>query len=79
MPVRGRLPVHRVDRGHVRKVFSLLRLMVALTLLSPALMAAALLYSAMSANVSERTGELGTLQAAGMGARVRAGWYRRRT
>ena len=33
-------------------------------------MAAALLYSAMSANVSERTGELVTLQAAGMGAHL---------
>ncbi len=31
-------------------------------------MAAALLYNTMSANVSERTGELSTLQAAGMGA-----------
>ena len=31
-------------------------------------MAAALLYNTMSANVSDRTGELGTLQAAGMGA-----------
>ena len=54
----------------VRQVYSLYNTMVVLTLLSAAVMAAALLYSAMSANVSERTGELGTLQAAGMGAHM---------
>jgi putative ABC transport system permease protein len=54
----------------VRKVYSLYNVMVLLTLLSAGVMAAALLYSAMSANVSERTGELGTLQAAGMGTHV---------
>ena len=54
----------------VRKVYSLYNVMVALTLLSAGVMAAALLYSAMSANVSERTGELGTLQAAGIGAHL---------
>ena len=54
----------------VRKAYRLYDVMVALTLLSAAVMAAALLYSAMSANVSERTGELATLQAAGMGAHL---------
>jgi putative ABC transport system permease protein len=54
----------------VRNVYSLYNVMVALTLMSAGVMAAALLYNAMSANVSERTGELGTLQAAGMGARM---------
>jgi putative ABC transport system permease protein len=54
----------------VRKIYSLYNVMVALTLLSAGVMAAALLYSAMSANVSERTGELGTLQAAGMDAHL---------
>jgi putative ABC transport system permease protein len=52
----------------VRKTYSLYNVMVALTLLSAGVMAAALLYNAMSANVSERAGELGTLQAAGMDA-----------
>jgi putative ABC transport system permease protein len=52
----------------VRKAFRLYNVIVALTLLSAGVMAAALLYNAMSANVSERTGELSTLQAAGMGA-----------
>jgi putative ABC transport system permease protein len=54
----------------VRKAYSLYNVMVALTLLSAGVMAAALLYTAMSANVSERTGELGTLQAAGMDAHM---------
>ncbi|KZS59631.1 hypothetical protein A4G27_12300 [Mycobacterium kansasii] len=54
----------------VRTSFSLYNVLVALTLLSAGVMAAALLYNAMSANVSERTGELSTLQAAGMGARL---------
>jgi putative ABC transport system permease protein len=54
----------------VRQAHSLYNVMVALTLLSAGVMAAALLYNAMSANVSERTGELGTLQAAGMGAHL---------
>jgi putative ABC transport system permease protein len=54
----------------VRQAYSLYDVMVLLTLLSAAVMAAALLYSAMSANVSERTGELGTLQAGGMGAHL---------
>ena len=52
----------------VRKSFRLYNVLVALTLLSAGVMAAALLYNALSANVSERTGELSTLQAAGMGA-----------
>jgi putative ABC transport system permease protein len=54
----------------VRKAYSLYDVMVLLTLLSAGVMAAALLYNTMSANVSERTGELSTLQAAGMGARL---------
>ncbi|WNG94489.1 FtsX-like permease family protein [Mycobacterium sp. ITM-2016-00318] len=54
----------------VRKAFKLYNVLVALTLVSAAVMAAALLYNAMSANVSERTGELATLHAVGMGARM---------
>ena len=54
----------------VRKAFKLYNVLVALTLVSAGVMAAALLYNAMSANVSERTGELSTLQAVGMGARM---------
>jgi putative ABC transport system permease protein len=54
----------------VRQVYSIYDVMVGLTLLSAAVMAAALLYNAMSANVSERAGELGTLQAAGIDARM---------
>ena len=54
----------------VRKSFRLYNVLVALTLLSAGVMAAALLYNAMSANVSERTGELSTLQAAGMVGRL---------
>lgn len=53
----------------IRKAFELYNVLVALTLLSAGVMSAALLYNAMSANVSERTGELSTLQAAGMDAR----------
>jgi putative ABC transport system permease protein len=54
----------------VREAFSLYDALVGLMLLFGGLMAAALLYNAMSANVGERTGELGTLQAAGMDARM---------
>ena len=54
----------------IRKSFALYNVLVALTLLSAGVMSAALLYNAMSANVSERTGELSTLQAAGMDARL---------
>lgn len=53
----------------MRDAFSLYNVLVGLMLVFAAVMAAALLYNAMSANVGERTGELGTLQAAGMGAR----------
>jgi putative ABC transport system permease protein len=53
-----------------REAYRLYNVMVALTMLSASVMAAALLYTAMSVNVSERTGELGTLQAAGMGAHL---------
>jgi putative ABC transport system permease protein len=52
----------------IREAFALYDALVGLMLLFSGLMAAALLYNAMSANVGERTGELGTLQAAGMGA-----------
>jgi putative ABC transport system permease protein len=52
----------------IRQAFSLYNAMVGLMQVLAGVMAAALLYSTMSANVRERTGELGTLQAAGMGA-----------
>jgi putative ABC transport system permease protein len=54
----------------VRKAYNLYNVMIALSLLSAGVMAAALLYTAMSANVSERTPELATLRAAGMDARL---------
>ncbi len=52
----------------MREAFSLYDVLVGLMLAFAALMAAALLYNAMSANVAERSVELGTLQAAGMGS-----------
>lgn len=52
----------------IREAFSLYDALVGLMLVFAAVMAAALLYNAMSANVGERTGELGSLQAAGMAA-----------
>jgi putative ABC transport system permease protein len=52
----------------IREAFSLYDVLVGLMLIFAAVMAAALLYNAMSANIGERSGELGTLQAAGMGA-----------
>jgi putative ABC transport system permease protein len=54
----------------VRKAFELYNVLVALTLVSAGVMAAALLYGSMSANVSERTGELAALKAVGMDARM---------
>ena len=54
----------------IREAFSLYDALVGLMLVFAAVMAAALLYNAMSANVGERTGELGSLQAAGMEARL---------
>ena len=54
----------------IREAFSLYDALVGLMLVFAAVMAVALLYNAMSANVGERTGELGSLQAAGMGARL---------
>lgn len=51
----------------VRDAFSLYDALVGVMLVFAAVMAAALLYNAMAANVGERTGELGTLRAAGMG------------
>jgi putative ABC transport system permease protein len=56
----------------IREAFSLYDALVGLMLVFAAVMAAALLYNAMSANVGERTGELGSLQAAGMAARLLA-------
>ncbi len=53
-----------------REAYRLYNVMVALIMTAASLMAAALLYTAMSANVSERTGELGALQAAGIDARL---------
>lgn len=52
----------------IRQAFSLYNVLVGLMQMFAAVMAAALLYNTMSANVSERTGELTTLQALGMGA-----------
>jgi putative ABC transport system permease protein len=51
----------------MREAFTLYDALVGLMLAFAALMAAALLYNAMSANVAERSVELGTLRAAGMG------------
>jgi len=51
----------------IRDAFSLYNALVGLMLAFAGVMAAALLYNAMSANIGERTGELSTLQAAGMG------------
>jgi putative ABC transport system permease protein len=50
----------------IQEAFSLYSALVTLMLVFAAVMAAALLYNAMSANVAERGVELGTLQAAGM-------------
>lgn len=50
----------------MREAFALYDTLTGLMLAFAALMAAALLYSAMSANVAERSVELGTLQAAGV-------------
>jgi putative ABC transport system permease protein len=54
----------------VRQNFSLYNTLIGLMQVFAVVMAAALLYNTMSANVSERTGELSTLQAAGIGAGV---------
>ncbi len=51
----------------IREAFGLYDALVGLMLVFAAIMAAALLYNAMSANVAERSVEVGTLQAAGMG------------
>jgi putative ABC transport system permease protein len=51
----------------MREGFALYDTLVGLMLAFAAMMAAALLFNAMSANVSERLTELGTLRAAGMG------------
>lgn len=52
----------------ITKAFTLYDTLVGLMLAFAAVMAAALVYNAMSANVSERSVELGTLRAAGMPA-----------
>ena len=52
----------------MRHAFSLYDTLVNIMLVFAAVMAAAMLYNAMSANISERLGELGALHAEGMGA-----------
>ena len=52
----------------IRQAFALYNALLGLMQAFAVVMAAALLYNTMSANVSERTGELSTLQAAGIGA-----------
>jgi putative ABC transport system permease protein len=52
----------------MRQAFSLYDTLVDIMLAFAAVMAAALLYNAMSANISERLGELSALHAQGMGA-----------
>lgn len=52
----------------MRQAFSLYDTLVGIMLVFATVMAAALLYNAMSANISERLGELGGLHAEGMGA-----------
>jgi putative ABC transport system permease protein len=54
----------------MRDAFSLYATLVGIMLAFAGLMAAAMLYNAMSANISERLGELGALHAEGMGAGV---------
>lgn len=52
----------------MRQAFSLYNTLVNIMLVLAAVMAAAMLYNAMSANISERLGELGALHAEGMSA-----------
>ncbi len=52
----------------MRHAFGLYDTLVSIMLVFAAVMAAAMLYNAMSANISERLGELGALHAQGMGA-----------
>ncbi len=52
----------------MRDAFSLYDTLVGIMLVFAGVMAAAMLYNAMSANISERLGELGALHAEGMGA-----------
>ncbi|OBF55320.1 hypothetical protein A5787_03245 [Mycobacterium sp. 852002-50816_SCH5313054-b] len=54
----------------MRDAFSLYDTLVGIMLVFAGVMAAAMLYNAMSANISERLGELGALHAEGMGAGV---------
>ncbi|MTE12490.1 FtsX-like permease family protein [Nocardia aurantiaca] len=52
----------------MRQAFAMYDTLVGIMLLFAAVMAAALLFNAMSANIGERLGELGALRAAGMGS-----------
>ncbi|MEV2226035.1 FtsX-like permease family protein [Nocardia vinacea] len=52
----------------MRQAFTMYDTLVGIMLVFAALMAAALLFNAMSANLGERLGELGALRAAGIGA-----------
>ena len=52
----------------MRDAFSLYDTLVGIMFVFASVMAALMLYNAMSANISERLGELGTLHAGGMGA-----------
>lgn len=64
--VTAYLATATVERA-MTDAFALYNTLVGLMLLFAAAMAAALLYNAMSANVAERSVELGTLRTAGMG------------
>ncbi|MGW5225648.1 FtsX-like permease family protein [Nocardia niigatensis] len=52
----------------MRQAFAMYDTLVGIMLVFAAVMAAALLFNAMSANIGERLGELGALRAAGMGS-----------
>jgi putative ABC transport system permease protein len=54
----------------MRDAFAIMDVMVGVMLAFAVIMAAALLFNAMSANVAERSVELGTLNAAGLGRRI---------
>jgi len=54
----------------MRDAFAIMDVLVGVMLVFAVVMAAALLFNAMSANVAERSVELGTLHAAGLGRRI---------
>jgi putative ABC transport system permease protein len=56
----------------MRDAFAIMNVLVAIMLAFAVIMAAALLFNAMSANLAERTVELGTLTAAGLSRRILA-------